>query len=211
MKLSTILTPRASRRRALLTTSFYSDHAPLRFPIDVCNRHHPERVEIVSSLFRRGLFHDFGEKRRKRRKLPCPPQWQIRRDTQPALNKCQLTPTFTKRAVSPNMRKSPNGKMVRRLRLRITTRISFHPVRASDREGSRYRSLPGFVAVTRFDFNLGHWVLYSEKDVVDLDITDPTSPMPTSTRISRRTPSSSGPPLTAQISVPWLPTANSTR
>jgi hypothetical protein len=29
------------------------------------------------------------------------------------------------------------------------------------------------VAVTRFDFNLGHWVLYSEKDVVDLDITDP--------------------------------------
>ena len=32
---------------------------------------------------------------------------------------------------------------------------------------------PDLVAVTRFDFNLGHWVLYSEKDVVDLDITDP--------------------------------------
>jgi|ERR1017187_648730 hypothetical protein len=32
---------------------------------------------------------------------------------------------------------------------------------------------PDLVAVTRFDFSLGHWVLYSEKDVVDLDITDP--------------------------------------
>ena len=32
---------------------------------------------------------------------------------------------------------------------------------------------PDLVAVTRFDCSLGHWVLYSEKDVVDLDITDP--------------------------------------
>ena len=31
----------------------------------------------------------------------------------------------------------------------------------------------GLVTVTRFDFSLGHWVFHSEKDVVDLDITDP--------------------------------------
>ena len=35
--------PWVSQRRVLLTTFFCGDRDPLRFPIDVCNRHCPER------------------------------------------------------------------------------------------------------------------------------------------------------------------------
>jgi hypothetical protein len=57
------LSPVGLSESGLLTTFFYGDRDPLRFPVDVCNRHRPERNKIDSR-------HELRNKRWQ--KLPMP-------------------------------------------------------------------------------------------------------------------------------------------
>jgi len=61
--------------RGLLTTFFRGDHDPLRFPIDVCNCHRPERNQIDSR-------HELRKKRWQKFPVPAKKVNQHRCDTE---------------------------------------------------------------------------------------------------------------------------------
>ena len=60
-----VLAPRVFKRRVLLATFFFGDRDLPGFPINVCNRHRPERYQIDAG-------HKLGKKRRE--KFPMPTQ-----------------------------------------------------------------------------------------------------------------------------------------